>query len=95
MVTLWELNLIAGGANIVLLLGLLYVYSSNLRQVRTPFGLGLVVFALLFVAQNVVGMLTVMNWWSQGWGPGVAEPMLAINLAETAAFSVLLFISWG
>lgn len=42
-----------------------------------------------------MGVVTYMDWWSKGWGASIALPMLAINLAETAAFSILLAISWS
>lgn len=94
MVGIWEINIVLGGVGIALLLALLYVYARNLREIRTPFGLGLLVFALLFLLENVVSIITYFAWWGIH-GADIALPMMYIRVAEVAAFGVLLAISWG
>lgn len=92
---LWSLNLIFGGVSIALLLVLLLVYARNLRKVWSPFGLGLVVFALLLLAQTSFALFSYAQWAAAGWPAELALPMLFINVAEASAFAVLLAISWG
>jgi hypothetical protein len=95
MVTLWEMNIYVGSVSVALLIVLSFIYGRNLRRVRSPFALGLLMFALLFLVENVVAIFSYMDLWGQGFGPEVALPMLYLNLAEVAAFSVLAVISWG
>lgn len=93
--TLWLLDILVGSVSIALLSILLVVYVRNLRQLRSPFAVGLVLFALLFIAQNVVGIVSYMQMDAQGIGSGAALPMLYLNVVQAAAFGVLLYISWG
>ncbi|MFQ5986074.1 MAG: hypothetical protein ACE5KQ_01795 [Thermoplasmata archaeon] len=91
---LWSLNIIFGSASIGLLLALLVVYARNLRKIWTPFGLGLVVFAVLLIAQTGYAMYTMVQWATTGWDV-LAWPLLLLNIAQASAFGVLLTISWG
>ncbi|MFQ6013095.1 MAG: hypothetical protein ACE5LS_05575 [Thermoplasmata archaeon] len=92
---LWSLNMIFGSASIALLLALLLVYARNLRKIRSPFGLGLVVFAVLLIAQTGYALYSVVQWAMADWPEFIAWPLLYLNIAQTSAFSVLLVISWG
>lgn len=94
-ITLWQITTGVVVVAIALLVALTYVYARNLRKVRTPFGLGLLVFALFLLAENVVSLLAIQSWGQWPWWDVIAIPMLAIKLAEVAGFSVLLAISWG
>ena len=80
-------------ASIALLLGLLYIYVGNYRSLRSPFSIGLIVFATLFLLENLAAMYfyVAMSEWA---GAGVAVPMLALNAAELVGFATLLYVSW-
>jgi hypothetical protein len=95
MVTLWEVNIVVGSVSVALLSALALIYGRNLRRVKSPFAVGLLLFALLFIVENVVAIFSYFNLWSRGFGPEVALPMLYVNLAEVTAFSILAIISWG
>lgn len=75
-------------------MGLLYVYVVNHRQLRSAFSLGLVFFASLLLAENVgFGYFYyLMGEW--GEGPGMALPMLALNLVELVGFTALFYVTW-
>lgn len=73
---------------------LLVVYGRNLRQVRSPFAVGLVLFALLFLVENLVEIVSYLRMDAQGVGAEVALPMLYLGFVEAVAFGVLLYISW-
>ncbi|MFQ5552163.1 MAG: hypothetical protein ACE5EW_00315 [Thermoplasmata archaeon] len=92
---IWSLNIIFGSASIGLLVALLVVYARNLRQIRSSFGLGLVVFAVLLIAQTGWALWSMAQWAMAAWPATFATPLLFLNIAQTAAFSVLLAISWG
>jgi len=81
-------------ASTLVLVGLLYIYVTNFRSVRSPFALGLIVFASLFLLENVAAMYfyTAMN--DSLLGASVAIPMLVLNAAELIGFSTLFYVSW-
>ncbi|MEE9164618.1 MAG: hypothetical protein V3U17_07515 [Thermoplasmata archaeon] len=92
---LWSLNMIFGSASIGLLVALLVLYTRNLRQIRSSFGIGLVVFALLLIAQTGWALWSMAQWATAGWPDAFAAPLLFLNVAQASAFGVLLAISWG
>jgi hypothetical protein len=91
--TYWTIDLVLAAASIALLAGLLYVYIGNYRAIRSPFSAGLIVFASLFVFENLAAIYfyVAMSGWA---GPGVAIPMLALNAAELVGFAALFYVSW-
>ncbi|MFQ5837184.1 MAG: hypothetical protein ACE5HJ_00185 [Thermoplasmata archaeon] len=93
--TIWLMDIVVGSISVALLLGLTFVYGRNFRKARSPFALGLLIFALLFLVENLVGIFSYFQLSEQGFGPEVALPMLYLSIAEASAFAVLLVISWG
>ncbi|TMA06914.1 MAG: hypothetical protein E6J93_00545 [Methanobacteriota archaeon] len=91
--TFWMIDLVLAGASIAVLIGLLYIYVGNYRGLRSPFSAGLIVFAALFLVENLAAMYfyVAMSEWA---GAGVAVPMLALNAAELVGFATLLYVSW-
>ena len=89
---------VAALLNIGLLGGIVATYVQNMRLIRSYFTIGLVVVASLFVVQNIV----IVIFWSTLYmaGPSIkniidaAAPYLfAINIAQSAALAVLLWIT--
>lgn len=84
--------------NIGLLGAIMVTYVQNLRLIKSYFTLGLVLVASLFIVQNIVIVIFWSNLYSGG--PSIksivdaAAPYLfAINTAQSAALSVLLWIT--
>ena len=78
--------------SIVLLVALLVIYSKNMRSLRSSFTVGLFVFALLFLIQNVVSAYyywTMMSYYA----PEVEIQVFVLSLLQTAAFGLLLYIT--
>jgi hypothetical protein len=79
--------------NVLLLVFLLYVYVQNYRQMKTVFGLGLIVFALFLLLQNGMASyfhLTMANYYSM-------EAKMHATLfsgAQTVALIVLAWVTW-
>lgn len=90
----WIANMVVSAVSIVVLSGLLIVYSYNFRAIKSTFSVGLVLFALLFLVQNIAAIALYLSMATQGYGIAVAMPMLALNLAELTGFGVLFAISW-
>ena len=87
-----DLALAAG--SIAVLLGLLYIYVGNFRGLRSPLSAGLIVFAALFLVENLAAIyfyLAMSTWTGSG---NYAIPMLVLNGAELVGFATLLYVSW-
>src|SRR5437016_8664104 len=92
---LWALNIVFAGISSALLGLLLFVYGRNAAQIRSKFAIGLVVFAALFLIQNVAGMWIYMSMNEDPrLGAVVALPMLVLNAMETGALGTLVAITW-
>lgn len=77
----------------LLLLGMLYVYYKNLKKIKSKFTIGLFIFAILFLIQNIVSLyfyLTMMDYYASQ----VEAHVFILTLLQTIAFSVLLKITW-
>jgi len=92
--TLWMIDLVLAGASIVILVALLYIYSSNFRTLRAPLSLGLIVFAGLFLLENLAAIYFYVTMSETGLGASVAMPMLALNAVELIGFATLFYVSW-
>jgi hypothetical protein len=88
------IDLALAAASLAVLLALLYVYAKNFRSIRSPLSLGLVLFAALFVVQNVAAMYFYVVLANGGFGAPVAMPMLALNAVELAGFVALFYVAW-
>src|SRR2546422_11764145 len=88
------IDLVLAAASIAVLLGLLYIYVGNFRGLRSPLSAGLIVFATLFLAENLAAIyfyLAMSTWTGSG---NYAIPMLALNGAQLVGFATLLYVSW-
>ena len=90
----WALNILFAGISSALLAVLLVIYGRNAAQIRSKFAIGLIVFAALFLVQNLAGMWIYMSMNDAPLGANVAVPMLVLNATETAALGTLVAISW-
>ncbi|MFA5895504.1 MAG: hypothetical protein WC985_01185 [Thermoplasmata archaeon] len=90
----WALSIAIAAVSSVLLLGLLSVYVRNHRELRSPFTLGLIFFAVLFLVQNLgsIYFYYLMNEW--GEGPGMGIPMFALGAAELVGVAALFYVTW-
>lgn len=79
--------------NSLLLLSLLYLHGKNLLRIRTSFTAGLTLFALLFLAENLVSLYyysTNMPYYVNA----VETHVFILSLLQTIAFSIMNWISW-
>ena len=78
--------------NVGLLGGLMYIYQSGYSQLKSRFGLGLLVFAGLLVLQN---MLFIYFYFAEGDVFDNTLPyVMTANLVQTLALLVLSWVSW-
>ena len=81
------------GISTLFLLGLLYVYSKNLKTIRSKFTIGLFLFAILFLVQSLVSLyyyITMMKYYA----PEVEIHVFILTLLQTIGFAILLKITW-
>ena len=79
--------------NILLALGLLYVYLQNYRKLKSNYTLGLIVFVALFLFQSAMGLYfdASMVMYSSAEAKSAA---LILEAIKAASLAVLLKISW-
>ena len=88
-----NITTILAGISTILLLGLIYVYYRNLRKIKSNFTIGLLIFAVLFLVQNLISLyyfITMMNYYS----PEVEIHAFILTLLQTIGFGILLKITW-
>ena len=81
------------GVSVLMLIGLLYVYYKNLKNIKSKFTIGLFVFALLFLIQNLISLyyyITMMKYYA----PEVEIHVFILTLLQTIGFAILLKITW-
>jgi len=76
--------------NVLLLLGLIWIYGNSFRKVRAQFTVGLVVFAALFLIQNLISLYSFVSMFMY-YAPGVTGIVLAITVVQTAGLGIILW----
>ena len=93
MTMLMSLTLILNAVAIFALIGLLYVYFKNLKRIKSKFTIGLAMFAILFLFQNILSLyfnLTMM----QQYTPAFELYQCFFIILQSIAFVILLVITW-
>ncbi|MBI2657954.1 hypothetical protein HYX08_04645 [Candidatus Woesearchaeota archaeon] len=93
MAMLMNLTTMMAVVSSIALAGLLHIYIRNLKKIKSNFTIGLFIFALLFLIQNLVSLyyyLTMMEYYS----PEVELHVFILTLLQTIGFLVLLKITW-
>lgn len=96
--TLWMIDLVLAAASIVVLVALLLLYGSNFRTLRSPLTFGLILFAALFLVENLAAVYFYVSLndalAGSGLGASVAMPMLVLNTVELIGLTTLFYVSW-
>jgi len=90
---LWSFYIAAiiGIGNIVLLVGLFYIYWQNYKQIKSKFNLGLIFFAAFLLLQSL--FLTLSILFHGGFSRGMGLLLAINNLILFIALSILLKIT--
>jgi len=87
--------MVLSAASVIVLSGLLLVYAKNFRSIKSTFSIGLVLFGVLFLIQNIASVGLYMAMAASGkYGLDMAVPMLALNVTQLVGFGVLFRVSW-
>ena len=90
---------VAMGVNILLLVGLSYVWAGNYRSVRSKYVLALFLFAVLLLAENVFALYffsfnPLTRQWLQTAATTAQAAMVLLRLLETSALVLLTWAMW-
>ena len=84
--------------NIVLLLGLLYIYVNSYRKVKSEFTMGLIFFISAFLVKSLMllGTIRIIFHFIDEASDKKSIPffLIMVNLIECAGLVILLRISW-
>ena len=84
--------------NIVLLLGLLYIYVNSYRKIKSEFTIGLIFFIIAFLVKSIMllGTMRLIFHLIDDVSDKKSAPifLILINLIECAGLIILLRISW-
>ena len=88
MVSLMDASMYTAGLNVILLLGLIIVYTRMYRDTHAQFSLGLMIFSLILFVQNILSIYSFATM-----SPYIGDPflpyLLGINVAEALGVIVL------
>jgi len=76
--------------NVLLLIGLLWIYASSFRKIRAEFTVGLLFFAALFLVQNLISLYSFLSMFMY-YAPGVTWIVLTITVVQTAGLGIILW----
>lgn len=79
--------------NILLLLSIIYIYVKNFLSIKTTFCMGLMIFAILFLLENILSLYFHMIH-SSVYSADAAHFSLILDLLETLGFSALVYVTW-
>jgi len=88
-----EISTALHAINILLTLGLLYIYAQNYRKMKSKYTVGLVMFAFFFFLQSLMGLYfdTTMAMYKDDVAKQAA---MVLEAVKAIGFAVLLKISW-
>jgi len=88
--TLAQLAALFSAVNVLLLIGLLWIYGNSFRKVRAQFTAGLLFFAALFLVQNLMSLYSFLTMFMD-YASGISLMVLAITIVQTAGLAIILW----
>ena len=88
-----EFAVVATVLSAIILVTLLVIYLGNYKKIKSMFCTGLIVFALLLLAQNVAAIYFQVNM-SHQCSYETAQPFLILNFLEAVGLGALLYVTW-
>jgi hypothetical protein len=85
-----QLAALFSGVNVLLLLGLVWIYGGSFMKVRAQFTAGLLFFAALFLVQNLISLYSFLTMFMY-YAPGVTSIVLSITVVQTAGLAIILW----
>src|SRR2546428_12560706 len=92
--TFWALNIAFAAVSAAILVALLYIYGRNATQIKSKFTVGLVLFAVLFLVQNVAGGGSYLVMAHPSKGAEGAVPVPFLNGTEAGGHEAPAAATW-
>ena len=88
MISLMDVSMYTAALSAILLIGLVIIYARMFRDTHARFSLGLMIFALILFAQNILAVYSFITM-SNLVGDPLPTYLLGINIAEVLGIAVL------
>ena len=88
--TMAQIAALFSAINVLLLVGLIWIFAGSFWKVRAPFTAGLLFFAALFMVQNLMSLYSFLTMFMD-YAAGITELVLAITIIQTAGLAVILW----
>lgn len=72
---------------------LLYIYAKNYRHIKSHYNIGLMIFALLFLLDNILSIHQVLFSWPTYDSSQISHILLQ-DMIDVVGLSALLYITW-
>lgn len=93
LASIWTIDIVVAVASAILMLWAFAFYFRRAKSVTSSFSLGLTLFTVLFLIQNLLAILFYFQL-AQSYSADVALPMLTLNGIGLAAFATLVWVIW-
>ena len=80
--------------NVVILLFLLYVFTKNYRHIKSRYNIGLIIFSLIFLVENLIILHLGIFQWPDVVDSVLMLHMITIDFIELLGLLTLLYITW-
>jgi len=74
---------------------LLYIYSKNYRHIKSNYTIGLMIFASIFLLDNLISLhQAIFSWSSLADDPPIIMHILVQDVIDFVGLGTLLYITW-
>ncbi|MCD6496207.1 MAG: hypothetical protein J7K54_02975 [Candidatus Aenigmarchaeota archaeon] len=88
-----EIVLGLSGFNIVMVIALIAVYANNFRLVRSKMTFGMLIFASMFLLENIFSLYFYSSLLAQGI-TSITTFNLVVKFLEMLGLLTLLYVTW-
>jgi hypothetical protein len=95
MADLQLLSVVIYAGSIIISALLLYIYAKNYRHIKSSYNIGLMIFASLFLLDNVISIhQTIFSWSYLVDDPTIIAHIFLQDVIDLVGLGALLFITW-
>lgn len=91
LISVWTIDIVVAVVSTILMLWAFLFYYDRARKITSSFSVGLTLFTVLFLIQNLVAIFFYFELAAR-YSADVALPMLTINGIGLAAFATLVLV---
>ena len=91
LLSIWTVDVFVALASVLVLGWLFGFYYRRVKEVKSRFTVGLAIFCLIFLAQNLVAVMIYFRL-AEAYSIDVALPLLALNILGLIGFMILTWV---